>query len=390
VRHRIGRRRFDRIVFGLAIVGVLAVLAYMGACDEDTPTIPDPVVTQPTPPTPVSPAPVPTEVTPSPTPKPELPIWVSCNAGTGICTFGTSDGGTYAVYAKCTEPAGHAAVHGEWRSDVVDGDKVDVRDVCHKIEPYDCKPRSVPVQVDFQAKHRHIGHLGPLYHLKFPQKLSPEECEECVEWPKPKVSTECAEWNECHPHPSANHFSASNGNGCFQERLCVETSEWNCKDPDIREFEETQPCECECETEWGPWEIIDVDSEETPCEEVVTFSTGNHEPVCKQTITTTTTWERVEKCTQETEQRVSVETETVDCDCPPEGEGCHISNQGQPGETNFNVVLTKANAHSSHTQATHCPGDIFPPNDCTCVQAKAQAAQCGDPAAGGFVCKSNR
>jgi hypothetical protein len=298
------------IAVGLAVAAV--------ACKDDPPTIPDPVVTQPVVPAPVSPAPTPVEVTPSPSPDSELPIWVSCNRVTGICTFGTSDGGTYKVYAKCTKPAGNAAVHGEWRGDVVDGDKVDVRDVCNKIEPFDCKPRTVPVQIDFQAKHRHIGHLGPLYQLKFPQRLSPEECEECVEWEEPKVSTECAEWNECHTHPSATHQTPFVSETCWQERLCVDAIEWNCKDPETREYEEAQPCECECVPEWSEWELISTEyTEWSACEPVVSFSIGNHRS-CQQTRLRTETYQRVEKCTQETETKTEEETETQPCDCPPE------------------------------------------------------------------------
>lgn len=83
-------------------------------------------------------------------------------------------------------------------------------------------------------------------------KTTPErreiECE-CVEDPTTTTSTVCGEWNECHEHPTALHASTTSG-GCFQEKLCVETTtiDYKCK-ADVetkREYEETQPCECVC------------------------------------------------------------------------------------------------------------------------------------------------
>jgi hypothetical protein len=74
-------------------------------------------------------------------------------------------------------------------------------------------------------------------------------------------------------------------------------------------------------------------------------------------------------------------------DCPESG--CHISNQGGPGDTNFNLVLTNSPAHPRHSQAEgFCPGDLF--DVCSCEAAKAAAEVCGDPAEGGFDCKDER
>jgi hypothetical protein len=245
-RRLIPRRKSDRVILALAVVGALALIGYMVACDDNGPTTPDPVVQQPTTPTPQTVTPV--QVTPNPTatPKPELPLWVSCNAATGICTFGTDK--PRPVSAKCTKPAQNDPFYGTWNATVNDGDTVDVRDVCNKIEPNDCSPKTVAVQVDFHGMGRHLGHLGPLYHLTFPQKLSPEECEECIEWKEPKISTECGAYGECHPLLQAATIEIAPE--CIKERSCVETHTWNCKEPDIKEYVDTQPCECCIET--GP------------------------------------------------------------------------------------------------------------------------------------------
>jgi len=175
---------------------ILVLLVAFVACDSNGPTTPDTVPTVGTQETVTSQSVPQAQPTPepSPTPKPELPLWVSCDPVTGICTFGTDK--PRPVYAKCTLPAQHAPVYGEWNSIVSNGDTVDVRDICNKIEPEDCAPKTVAVQVDFQGMGRHLGHLGPLYHLTFPQRLSPEECEGCPEG-EPTIWDEWGEWGEC-------------------------------------------------------------------------------------------------------------------------------------------------------------------------------------------------
>ena len=353
---RIGRRRGDKVAFGLAIFGALAFVLYMAACEKEAsgPTAPtpavtfDPTVNQGTVTTPTPAA------SPEATPKPELPLWVSCDAATGICTFGTDK--PRLVSAKCTEPAQDAPVYGTWDAVVNDGDTIDVRDICHKIEPNDCSPKTVPVQVDFQGMGRHLGHLGPLYSLTFPQKLDPEECEDCIEWKEPKVSIQCGDFNECHEHPQASGVAPPRQ--CFQEKECVETTTWNCKGPTEREYEETGECPCDCEEggpyrgeqtwgeevfegqcpaqttppteachqkgtqevtwdcqdptsvdicrlvrcpcvpEWSDWRIVSSRSHTTECLPVPAF-TALTRPQCEQTTTTVINFEKTERCTQE-------------------------------------------------------------------------------------------
>jgi hypothetical protein len=236
------RRKQDRIILGLAIVVILGGFwAYTQGCTSKGPTIPDPVVNQPAPPAPVAVNPQPVQpVVPTATPKPELPLWVNCDAATGICTFGTDK--PRPVSAKCTKPAENDPFYGTWSAVINDGDTVDVRNICHKIEPNDCSPKTVPVQIDFQGMGRHLGHLGPLYQLTFPQKLDPKECEECVEWKEPKIS--CGEYGECHPHPAVL------APACFEHAECLKT--WNCKDPEP--FEDTRSCVCKECIEEGPYE----------------------------------------------------------------------------------------------------------------------------------------
>jgi hypothetical protein len=185
-------------------------------------------------------------------------------------------------------------------------------------------------------------------------QLPPEKCYDCYE----VIST----WKET--------------NGC-EER------------PQSSEDIEFVEVECPCVPVWGPWEIVDTGVVVGECEEINTLL-DQPQPECQQTITTTLYWKRTQSCTDEVERDTTVIEETASCDCDEEGGGCHISNQGAPGATNFNVVLTKAPAHKNHTQDTHCPGDIFPPNECSCEQAEIQALQCGDPTAGGFFCKDGR
>ena len=367
------------------VVGAAAAAFIVVACTDDSPTIPtpapptvtfDPSVNQGV----VVGAPT---VVASPSPAPELPLWVSCDANTGICTFGTDK--PRLVDAKCTIPGENPPTYGTWSAVVNDGDTVDVRDICHKIEAEDCAPKTVPVQVDFHGMGRHIGHLGPLYNLTFPQKLSPEECEECVEWKEPKTSTSCGDWNECH-----EHLLAVTAPSCFQEKECIETTEWNCKDPETRELEETQPCECEC-VEWDEPEITRErdPGEWSACEPRLTASTGGGGAECKRwrevVLTVTRTW----NC-KDPEIKTETKRESEACDCPTDPDLCHISNQGAPGDTNFNLIITPAAGHAHHSIPNgFCPGDLLA-NNCTCDAALTAAESCGDPAAGGFRCRDNR
>jgi hypothetical protein len=100
---------------------------------------------------------------------------------------------------------------------------------------------------------------------------------------------------------------------------------------------------------------------------------------CHELGKQTTTWD----C-----QGPTTKTVCRDVDCPKKS-GCHVSNQGGPGDTNFNIVLTSSRPHLRHSQRFgFCPGDLF--RDCSCAAALEAAEACGDPARGGFVCKDNR
>jgi hypothetical protein len=298
------------------------------------------------------------------------------------------------VDAICTIPGETVPTYGTLAWVVNDGDVFDVRNVCHKIEAEDCAPVSKPVQVDFHGMGRHIGHVTPT--LKFPQKLPPEECEACVEWKEAKITHDCGDFNECHEHLGASVtdqfgelFSALN-NTCAQERECVETTTWNCKDPGIREYEEAQPCECEC----GEWDepVITRERDEgdwSACEPRLTASTGGGGAECKRwrevVLTVTRTW----NC-KDPEVKTETKRESEPCECPSDPKLCHISNQGSPGDTNFNLIITPAEGHAHHSIPNgFCPGDLLA-SDCNCRAAFAAASSCGDPATGGFHCKDNR
>jgi hypothetical protein len=220
-----------------------------------------------------------------------------------------------------------------------------------------------------------------------------DKCE--TEWIKLESEPEWGPWSACdeeHDLPKENPlwecYRYREGSQEFTEKEKC-TGETRTAIADLIE-QESCVCQNQCEEEWSEWEVTDVDSRTGECSPVLRESTGDYPSECQQTIVTIITEQRTEKCTRRVETRQREERETVPCDCPPEGSGCHISNQGAPGDTNFNVVLTNANAHRRHTQATHCPGDIFPPLDCTCANALFLAQQCGDPARGGFTCKDNR
>jgi hypothetical protein len=355
------------------------------ACNEDSPTIPDPVVIQPS-------VPEQQEVTPTvivvpQEPNSDLPVWVKCNPATGVCTF-TSDK-PRPVNAVCTYPGQNHPIWGTWEAVVNTGDTVNAVDICTDVPGVDeerCVPITKPVQIDFHGAGRHIGHLGPIYDLTFPANLSKEECEACIEWKEPKTSTKCGDFNECHEHPTA---STVNGGQCSQEKKCVETTTWNCKDPTTRPFEDVQPCECEC----GEWDEPVITRERDPgewgaCEPRLTASSGGGAE-CKRwrevVFTVTRTW----NC-KEPEIKTETKRESEACECPTDPKLCHISNQGGPGDTNFNLILTPADGHAHHSIANgFCPGDLLV-DDCTCEGALAAAKTCGDPAAGGFVCKDNR
>jgi hypothetical protein len=430
------RRKQDRIILGLAIVVILGGFwAYTQGCTSKGPTIPDPVVNQPAPPAPVAVNPQPVQpVVPTATPKPELPLWVNCDAATGICTFGTDK--PRPVSAKCTKPAENDPFYGTWSAVINDGDTVDVRNICHKIEPNDCSPKTVPVQIDFQGMGRHLGHLGPLYQLTFPQKLDPKECEECVEWKEPKIS--CGEYGECHPHPAVL------APACFEHAECLKT--WNCKDPEP--FEDTRSCVCKECIEEGPYEgdiVWDETIHEGRCPVV---SALNGVPLeCHQNGTQTITWDcqdpteapacrNVEcpceitwefshsyeiweewgechdgdpsftassgdSCSQQrTGERYDVYVNNCDqrtredgpfplrdsqsCDCEEDPGICHVSNKGGK-DGQMNLVLTQK-GHEQHLNASKfCPPDHR--GACSCAQAIADAQACGIVATGGFFCK---
>jgi hypothetical protein len=97
-----------------------------------------------------------------------------------------------------------------------------------------------------------------------------------------------------------------------------------------------------------------------------------------------------EKCTGETRDLPPIpDEENRPCDCETD-ELCHISNQGAPGDSNFNLILTPAAGHLHHSIPNgFCPGDLTAEN-CTCDGALAAAQSCGDPAGFGFGCKDNR
>jgi hypothetical protein len=204
-------------------------------------------------------------------------------------------------------------------------------------------------------------------------------CDGCVEDPVETSSTECGEWNECHEHPEA---------GCFQEKECVETTtmDYKCK-PDVtttREFEEVQPCDCDCETEWSDWEETGTECGEwSLCKEPTTFSASSGDKKCERTRNCVTTFERVEKCTQEKQERVERDLESEKCTCE-DPSLCHISNQG--GDHNKMMVITPAPGHPQHVG--RCPGDL-PLAQCNCPDVFARAAQC-HPQGVNWDCTDNR
>ena len=272
LRRRIGRRRFDRIVLALALVGVFALLAYMGACDSKGPSIPDPVVTQPEAPTAISPAPEVVVISPQATPDPSLPIIAVCNKATGICTFESDK--LRPVDAVCTYPGQTHPIWGTWSAAVDDGDTVDVRDICTDVPGVDeerCVPITKPVQVDFHGAGRHIGHLGPIYNLTFPATLSPEECERCIEFEEPVVTRDLVCEDEVQESPREG--------SCFVDCELTITHTWKCREPDVRTRPHRKPVDCP-----------------PVCDEQETFGfnklTGDEcEPVCLPPEEITLSWE---------------------------------------------------------------------------------------------------
>lgn len=229
------------------------LLGILWACTADKPTVPDAVVVQPT--VPVTQEATPTIVTaPQPGPDSGLPVWVTCNKATGVCTF-TSDR-LRPVGAVCTYPGKNHPIWGTWNAVIQTGDTVNAVDICTDVPGVDeerCAPITKPVQIDFHGAGRHIGHLGPIYNLTFPATLSPEECEECVEFERPvitRVFTPTGDWSECVETP--NRPAA-----CKRWRwgTLEITRTWNCKEPEVarREHRESEPCECGpvCNTAFG-------------------------------------------------------------------------------------------------------------------------------------------
>jgi len=233
-----------RCLMAVLLVGVFAWVA----CQKDNPTVPDLVLPE------AASTPVPVEVEPqiitAPQATPgELPLWVKCNQATGVCTFGTDK--PRPVDAVCTYPGQNHPIWGTWESVVNDGDTVNAVDICTEVPGVDeerCVPITKPVQVDFHGMGRHIGHLGPLYNLTFPATLSPEECEECVEFERPEITREFenGEWGECEETPNRPAE-------CKRVRpvTVTITRTWNCKDPEIvvQEKRQSEPCVCtnECD-----------------------------------------------------------------------------------------------------------------------------------------------
>ena len=250
---RFGRRKADKRIWIVAILAALGLYAtYLASCSDPV-TTPDPVVTTPATPAPVAVTPTPVEATPAPQPTatPDTrPIHAICNKTTGICTFETDK--PRPASAKCTKPAQNDPFYGTWNAVVDNTTTVDVRDICHKVEADDCKPKTVPVQVDFHSAGRHIGHLGPLHQLTFPQKLSPEECEECVEEPRKIYERECGDWGECLPVVGAS--AVTNGRVCQKTQACTVTEgvDYQCQEDDIRTYDDpaTEPCDCPCEDQF--------------------------------------------------------------------------------------------------------------------------------------------
>lgn len=362
-----------RFFVGLSAAALVTGFVIVACNNDDSPTQPTVAATAVPPPAATTNSGGETQptVTPSPTPKPELPLWVSCDPATGICKFGTDK--PRPVSAKCTKPAETDPFYGTWSAVINDGDTVDVRDICNKIEAEDCAPKTVPVQVDFQGMGRHLGHLGPLYQLTFPQKLSPEECEECKEWKEPKISTECGDYGECHPILAALTEVAP---ACEQERTCVETSTWNCKDPDIREYTESEPCDCPC-IEGGPYPGLPLWMDannplEGQCEEEIPplepgVQTLNGEPEKNCHINGT---QRIKYDCQDPETRFLCKN--VECPCVEEWieqepvitTGDCIWNEDRQGC--FEAVRTVITEINSCTQEERTKSDTTEYEECAC------------------------
>ena len=344
-----------RFIVGLSATVLMSALVIV-ACNNDSPTIPDPspVAEEPTQQHP--------SVAASPTPAPGD----DRADGIHISPLGFVLNETGETLRACLYDAPYAAgkllkgwkvrpgsgrTAPEWANETCDPVKVQLDVIGDATCPFR------PNFVDYRD--------GRIFTL--PAGKTGDECKECKEWSEPVI--ECGEYSECHEHPETEL--------CYQEAQCVK--KWNCKDPEP--YEDVISCACPQCVEEGPYEGETVWSGEIlkgACPEQ--FGTSCREE-CHELGKKTTKWD----CKPDLTVGVC-----RPADCPVEGKGCHLSNQGAPGDTNFNVVLTNSRPHLRHTQQTHCPGDIFPPDDCTCEQALLQAQQCGDPAAGGFTCKDVR
>jgi len=150
---------------------------------------------------------------------------------------------------------------------------------------------------------------------------STEACEECVEGPIRRTS-ECGEWNKCHEQPETED--------CWQEKECVETTHYQCKDPETREYEEKQTCVCGnvC-VEEGPYEgevIWDPTVHEGRCPATAAALTGSR---CHQNGKRTTTWDCKDPTGASVCRNVTCPTPPP-CVIPPEGTTLSWSGAGDP------------------------------------------------------------
>ncbi len=289
---RFGRRKNDRVILLVAILGVLAmVLTYTQACEKTGPTTPEPVVQQPAP---TVAAPAPTTTTPTVvTPPADDPDFVHSWRGLTL-TIEAKRVREFRVRIFTHQGANIWNQTKVYDTDKGDGPPLDVKRGHNEFNFQWAKAKwpGCRLQID----------IGNLLTYKW---IDGGPCDPpCVEWEEPKVEEKCGDFGECHEHPTATHVTASVPvNGCYEHQECVRIETWNCKEPTETPFENTEPCDCPCK-EGGPYvgdPIWDEEILEGGCE--VQASTGR---ACHQNGTQKTTWD----CQKPTEAPVC---RPVDC-----------------------------------------------------------------------------
>ena len=293
------------------------------ACNDPGPTSPTTSRVPATVPGAAAPARAP--AAPEATPQPELPLSVSCNKATGICTFGTDK--PRPVSAVCTAPGQHND-WGAWSAVVNDGDTVNALDICDpsKIPGVDeerCVPLTQGVQIDFQGMGRHIGHLGPLWLMTFPANLSEKECEDCEETNEPKTIPQEPVWEDqirrgaCEPEvlPWPTEVTANRvAPACHLVGSQDIVVDWLCREDGKRTLNLCKNVPCPCVEEWIAEEPIETPGEWGDCGEL------DARDGCERERTVHVVLYEVNSCTEERRiKREGDRTEREACDCPVVG-----------------------------------------------------------------------